>query len=422
MYQLADGGSASTDAQAITATLVTVPVIHNPRGRSNTTPGGNDNHKDTAYDKMNVIVNAAAFAAAKEKQGGQQECQQGREEECHLETPPAISSSSSSFVASPSSSSHGVPKTKFDIMCDVASAHRAMAIPVKAKITSTRPQKLKPKSSLFSPMRMETPDMRDFSSSQASEFVPTVVHTPVVYYPNNVTQHETSAMTSSPPGLHLHTHAQQAAKVSGPRQPSTTPHPQLVPTFMPMPAMMMMPQQHSMTMMAAPVTMPPAPGFVLPTQQQPQQQTMMPILSAYPPMMFPPVQWLPVPTAAAACGQESLPQQLQSQMMAHQASPMNHPSYQHAVLRMSHPIQVQQQSLQSFPAACSAFTSKSPALHVVGSRKSSARPKTTSPPRKSSPSETGSSEKKTRLTPPTIVHQPNESCHIKPKQQIKKTN
>ena len=419
MYQLADGGSASTDAQAITATLVTVPVIHNSRGRSNTTVG-NDNHKDTTYDGMNVIVNAAAFAAAKEKQGGQQGCQQGREEECHLETPSAISFSSSSFIASPSSSSHGVPKTKFDVMCDVASAHRAMAIPVKAKIASTRPQKLKPKSSLFSPMRMETHDMRDSSSSQASEFVPKVVHTPVVY-PNYVTQRETSAMTSSPPGLHLHTHTQQVTKVSGPRQPSTTPHPQLVPTFMPMPAMMMMPQQHKMTMMAAPINIAPPPGFVLSTHQQPQQQTMMPILSAYPPMMFPPAQWLPVPTAAA-CGQESLPQQLQSQMMAHQASPMNHPSYQHAVLRMSHPIQVQQQSLQSFPAACSAFTSKSPALHVVGSRKTSAPPKTTSPPRKSSPSETGSSEKKTRLTPPTIVHQPNESCHIKPKQQIKKTN
>jgi hypothetical protein len=68
MYQLTDGGSVSNDAdaqQATTATLVTVPVIHKPCGRSNITPGGTDNHKDTSYDKMNVIVKAAAVAVAK---------------------------------------------------------------------------------------------------------------------------------------------------------------------------------------------------------------------------------------------------------------------------------------------------------------------------------------------------------------------
>lgn len=391
----------ASDAQATTETLVTVPLIHIPLGRSNTSPGGNNNHEHTTYDKMNVIVKAAANAAAKEQQGGQQGFQQGSKEE--------VSLTSCSFASSPSSSSHGVPKTKFDVMCDVASAHRATAtLSAKAEDGCVPPSKAstKPKSSLFSPMKMETPVMRDFSSSQASEFVPTVVHKPVVYYPKYNTQHDTSAMRSSPPVLHFHPPTQQAANVSGPRQPSTTPLPQLVPTFMPMPSMMMMmmmPQQHPM---ASPVNTASPPSFALPTHQQ-----QMPILSAYPQVMFPPVGWMSVPSAEPAGGQES---QLQ-QMMAHQASPMNHPSYQHA-------IQFQQQSLQSFPAGNSAFTpSRSVAQHIVASRKSAARPNTTSPPRKSSPcAHTGSSEKKIRFTPPTIVHQPDESCQKKSKHQIKK--
>lgn len=385
----------AADAQATTETLVAAPLIHNPRGRSkgitslgrsNTTPGGKHNHKHTTYDKMHVIVKAAAFAAAKEQQG----CQQGGIEEYHLETPFTV---------------YGLPKTKFDVMCDVASAHRATAsISVRAeedcvpsKITSMRPQKLKPKSSLISPMRI-------FSSAQASEFVPAVVHRPVVYYsqyPKYNTQHdEALVMRSSPAGLHFHPPTQQQANISGPRQPSTTPRLQLVPTIMPMPTMMMMPQLHPMTMMAAPVNTASASGFLLPFQQQ---QAMMPILSAYPSMMFPPVGWV-------AGGQESqLP------------SPMNHPSY---TLGMSCPIQLQQQSLHSFPAACSTFTpSRSTAQHVLASRKSAARPKTTSQPRKSSPqAQTGGSENKTRFsTPPTIVHQPIEFCYKKSKQQIKKT-
>ena len=424
MYQLTDRGSASNDAdaQATTATLVTVPVIHNPCGRSNTTRDGNDNHKDTSYDKMNVIVKAAADAAAEEQQG----CQQGGggKEEYYLETLSAISLPSSSFVASSSSLSHGVPKSKLDGLCDVASAHRATAtLSVKAEDDCVVPsQKLKPKSSLFSPMRMKTPDMHDFSSSQASEFVPTVVHKPKVYYPNYVTQYQALAMMSSPPGLHNRN--QQAAKVSGLQQPNTTFHPQRrQPSFMPMPTMMMhpmmmMPQQHPIMMIASPVNNTASPpGFALPTQQQ-QQQSMMPILSAYPPM-FPPVGWVSLPIEPAG-GHESQLLQLQGQYKQDHVG--INPSYQHAVLGMSHSIQLQHQSLQSSPAGNSAFSpSRSTSQHLIASRKkSAAHPKPTSSPRKSSPPgalQTGSSEKKTRFTEPTIIHQPDESHHKKPMQR-----
>jgi hypothetical protein len=91
---------------------------------------------------------------------------------------------------------------------------------------------------------------------------------------------------------------------------------------------------------------------------------------------------------------------------------------------MSHSIQLQQQSLQSFPDGNSAFIpSRSTAQHFVASRKqSAAHPKTTLPPRKSSPPgalQTGKSEKKTRFTEPTIVHQPDEFHPKKPMQREK---
>jgi hypothetical protein len=187
--------------------------------------------------------------------------------------------------------------------------------------------------------------------------------------------------------------------------------------------MMMMPQQHPIMMIASPVNNTASPpGFALPTQQQ-QQQTMMPILSAYPPM-FPPAGWVSLPIEPAG-GHES--QLLQPQGQYKEDHVGINPSYQHAVLGMSHSIPLQQQSLQSFPAGDSAFSpssaSRSTAQHFVASRKkSAAHPKPTSSPRKSSPPgalQTGSSEKKTRFTEPTIVHQPDESHHKKPMQRKK---
>jgi hypothetical protein len=273
----------------------------------------------------------------------------------------------------------------------------------------------------FVPTVVHNPDIRDFTSSQASEFVPTVVHKHKVYYPNYVTQHQALAMMLSPPGLHNRT--QQAANVSGLQQPNTTFHPQQQPSFMPMPTMMMhpmmmMPQQHPIMMIASPVNNTASPpGFALPTQQQ-QQQSMMPILSAYPPM-FPPVGWVSLPIEPAG-EHESQLLQLQGQYKEDHVG--INPSYQNAVLGMSHSIPLQQQSLQSFPAGNSAFSpSGSTAQHFVASRKkSAAHPKPTLSPRKSSPPgalQTGSSEKKTRFTEPTIIHQPDESHHKKPMQR-----